>query len=61
MKITESQFIKIVERAFVHGIVLSRFFPDPFGDGEGILTKEEQREKVNEVIEDCRHLTNHCT
>jgi len=53
VEITETQFIEIVKKAFLHGLACAPFFPEPFGDGEGCFTKEEQIEKINEVAEDC--------
>ncbi len=48
MEITEKEFKMVIKRAFVHGIVCSPFF-------EHILTRDEQEEKINEIIKDCKH------
>ena len=54
MELTEKQFKSVIKRAFIHGICCAPFFPDPLGDGRGILNEEEQWEKLAEIIEDCR-------
>lgn len=46
MKITNKQFEAILKRAFVHGLLCSPFFKDH-------LTENEQKEKVEEMIDDC--------
>ena len=54
MELTEKQFKSVIERAFIYGICYAPFFPEPLGDGKGILNEEEQLEKLAEIIEDCR-------
>ncbi len=54
MELTEAQFKSVIKRAFIYGIGYAPFFPEPLGEGKGVFNEEEQREKLNEVIEDCR-------
>ncbi len=54
MELTEKQFKSVIKRAFIYGIAYAPFFPEPLGEGKGVFNEEEQREKLNEVTEDCR-------